>query len=56
MAISKLKTLGSGFAAIPVGKRFLVQSIPGELTMDHSSVLQQAEVGDNVYQTYLMRL
>ena len=44
MAISKLKALGNGFAAIPVGKRFLVQSVPGEMTMDHSSVLQQAEV------------
>jgi hypothetical protein len=44
MAIGKLKTLGNGFTAIPVGKRFLIQSVPGELTMDHTSVLQQAEV------------
>ena len=44
-AIKKLKVLGSGFALIPVGQSFLVQSVPGELTMDHTTVLQQAEVG-----------
>lgn len=43
MAIRKLKILGNGFAAIPVGGSFLIQSVPGELTMDHTTVLQQAE-------------
>jgi len=43
-AIRKLKVLGSGFTLIPIGSRYLVQSVPGELTMDHASVLQQAEV------------
>jgi len=43
-AIRKLKVLGSGFALIPIGSRYLVQSVPGELTMDHATVLQQAEV------------
>jgi len=46
MAISKLKTLGSGFTLIPLGDntgRYLVQSIPGELTMDHTAILQEAE-------------
>ena len=44
MAIKKLKTLGNGFTLIPVGDSYLVQSVPGELTMDHTTVLQQAEV------------
>lgn len=42
-AIRKLKVLGSGFTLIPIGSRYLVQSVPGELTMDHATVLQQAE-------------
>ena len=44
MAIRKLKVLGNGFCLIPVGKgRYLVQAVPLELTMDHTTVLQQAE-------------
>ena len=43
-AIKKLKVLGNGFTVLPIGKSYLVQSIPGELSMDHTSVLQQAEV------------
>lgn len=43
-AIKKLRVLGGGFAVIPVGKTRLVQSVPGELTMDHTHVLQLAEV------------
>ena len=43
-AIRKLKVLGSGFMLIPIGSRYLVQSVPGELTMDHAAILQQAEV------------
>lgn len=43
-AIRKLKVLGNGFSVIPVGGSFLVQSVPGELTMDHTTVLQQADV------------
>ncbi len=43
-AIKKLRVLGGGFAVIPVGKTRLVQSVPGELNMDHTHVLQQAEV------------
>ena len=44
MAIRKLKVLGNGFTLIPVAKgRYLVQSVPTELTMDHTTVLQQAE-------------
>ncbi|NXB24551.1 SNF8 protein, partial [Rhagologus leucostigma] len=44
-AIKKLKVLGSGFGIIPVGGTFLVQSVPAELNMDHTVVLQLAEVG-----------
>ena len=36
--------MGSGFQVIPVGKKRLVQSVPGELSMDHAAVLQQAQV------------
>lgn len=53
MAIRKLKTLGNGFAAIPVGRSFLIQSVPGELTMDHTTVLQQAEAQAFVSQSLL---
>lgn len=42
-AIKKLRILGSGFSIIPVGGRRLVQSVPGELNMDHTTVLQKAE-------------
>uniref|UniRef100_A0A8C5X512 Vacuolar-sorting protein SNF8 n=1 Tax=Malurus cyaneus samueli TaxID=2593467 RepID=A0A8C5X512_9PASS len=45
-AIKKLKVLGSGFGVIPVGGTFLVQSVPAELNMDHTVVLQLAEVRD----------
>ena len=44
MAIKKLKVLGNGFTLIPTDHGYLVQSVPGELTMDHTTVLQQAEV------------
>jgi len=43
-AVDKLKVLGNGFELIPLGSgRFLVQSVPGELNMDHTRVLQLAE-------------
>ncbi|XP_065896731.1 vacuolar-sorting protein SNF8-like [Dysidea avara] len=47
-AIKKLKLLGNGFAIIPVGKHRLVQSVPGELSLDHSIVLQKAEKTSHV--------
>ena len=43
-AIKKLHTLGSGFQIIPVGQNRIVQSVPGELNMDHTTVLQLAQV------------
>ena len=44
-AIKKLKALGTGFSIIPVGGTYLIQSVPAELNMDHTVVLQLAEVG-----------
>ncbi|KAF5285343.1 hypothetical protein FQA39_LY04442 [Lamprigera yunnana] len=42
-AAQKLKILGSGFSVVPVGKgQYMVQSVPGELTMDHTAVIEQA--------------
>ncbi|XP_020892186.1 vacuolar-sorting protein SNF8 [Exaiptasia diaphana] len=42
-AIKKLHVLGSGFQVIPVGSKRLVQSVPGELSMDDTAVLQLAQ-------------
>lgn len=43
-AIKKLKSLGNGFTLVPLGgDKYLVQSIPGELSMDQTVILQQAE-------------
>lgn len=43
-AIDKLKVLGAGFELLPMGGgRYLVQSVPAELSMDHTRVLQLAE-------------
>ena len=43
-AIKKLHIMGSGFQILPVGNKQLVQSVPGELSMDHAAVLQLAQV------------
>lgn len=43
-AVKKLKVLGHGFELIALaGGRFLVQSVPGELSMDDARILQLAE-------------
>jgi len=43
-AVGKLKSLGSVFAAISVGDgRYIIQSVPGELTMDHARILEAAQ-------------
>ncbi|XP_062513805.1 vacuolar-sorting protein SNF8-like [Corticium candelabrum] len=54
-AIKKLRVLGSGFAVIPIGDRRLIQSVPGELSMDHTAVLQHAENGGYVSLSDLVR-
>jgi len=44
ISTKKLRVLGTGFAVIPLGSgRNLVQSVPGELSSDQITVLQQAE-------------
>lgn len=43
-AIKKLRILGNGFTVLTVGNTLLVQSVPGELTMDHTNILQLAQV------------
>ena len=43
-ALKKLKILGSGFSVIPLDSgRHLVQSVPGEFSMDATAILQRAE-------------
>ena len=43
-ATKKLKVLGNGFTLIALsGDKYLVQSIPGELSMDQTVILQKAE-------------
>jgi len=43
-ATKKLKILGTGFTVIPLKSgRYLVQSVPGEISLDQLSVLEQAE-------------
>ncbi|XP_063676180.1 vacuolar-sorting protein SNF8-like [Bolinopsis microptera] len=41
-AIGKLAVLGDGFKIVKAGKQSLVQSVPGELTMDHTTALDVA--------------
>lgn len=48
--------MGSGFGMIPVGGSYLVQSVPAELNMDHTVVLQQAEVGKCVVTVLIYNL
>ncbi|CAG9762965.1 unnamed protein product [Ceutorhynchus assimilis] len=49
-AAQKLKIFGSGFNVIPYGKgKFMVQSVPGELSMDHSAILTQASASNRAY-------
>ena len=43
-AIKKLKVLGTGFALLGQGKKQIVQSVPGELNMDHTSIFELAQV------------
>ena len=43
-AIKKLKILGNGFTVIPLDSgRYLIQSVPGEFSMDQTAILQKAE-------------
>lgn len=49
-AAKKLKVFGPGFSVVPVSKgQYLVQSVPGELSMDHTAVLHAASSDDKAY-------
>ncbi|XP_012288632.1 vacuolar-sorting protein SNF8 isoform X2 [Orussus abietinus] len=49
-AAKKLRIFGNGFSVVSVGRgKHLVQSIPGELSMDHTAVLQQASLSGNAH-------
>ncbi|KAM3966074.1 vacuolar-sorting protein SNF8 [Aphomia sociella] len=42
-AVKKLKIFGNGFTVVSIGKgKWLVQSVPGELNLDQTQVLQKA--------------
>ena len=43
-AIKRLKVLGSGFTVIPAKGTYIIQGVPGELTLDHTTALQTAQV------------
>lgn len=42
-AVKKLHVLGSGMAVVASGSSQFIYSIPGELSMDHTALLQLAE-------------
>nr|XP_002125395.1 vacuolar-sorting protein SNF8 [Ciona intestinalis] len=42
-ALSKLKLLGTGFTLLGTGLKQIVKSVPGELNMDHSAILELAQ-------------
>ncbi|XP_033215730.1 vacuolar-sorting protein SNF8 [Belonocnema kinseyi] len=49
-AAKKLKIFGNGFSVVPIGRgKYLVQSVPGELSMDHTAVLQQVSLSGNAF-------
>jgi len=48
-ATKKLRVLGTGFTVIPLDSgRYLVQSVPGEVSLDQVAVLQAAEQGEGL--------
>ena len=56
-AIKKLKVLGNGFTVIPLDSgRYLVQSVPGEFSMDQTAVLQKAEANGGKVTAEMMTL
>lgn len=40
-AVKKLRVLGSGMEVVASGSSQFIYSIPGELSMDHTTLLQQ---------------
>jgi len=58
VSTKKLKVLGTGFSVIPLGSgRYLLQSVPGELSLDQITVLQRAEdSGGSVSSSALLQM
>lgn len=54
-AIRKLRILGNGFTLLTAGSMQLVQSVPGELTMDHTNLLQLAQKSGYVSMSQLIK-
>lgn len=54
-AIKKLKTLGNGFTVIPMQRTYMIQSVPGELSLDHTAVIQQAQNQSYVTKNQLIK-
>ena len=49
-----MQKLGDGFALIPINKSYFIQSVPGELNMDHTALLALAEKnGGQISKSYL---
>lgn len=49
-AAKKLRIFGSGFSVVPIGRgKHMVHSVPGELSMDHTAVLQGASILGNAF-------
>lgn len=42
-AVKTLKTLEGGFAVVTIGRQKMVQSVPTELSQDHTSILELAQ-------------
>ncbi|KAK5643105.1 hypothetical protein RI129_006950 [Pyrocoelia pectoralis] len=54
-AARKLKIFGSGFSVVSVGKgQYMVQSIPGELSMDHTAVIEQVANSNQAFTSVSM--
>ncbi|XP_014259846.1 vacuolar-sorting protein SNF8 [Cimex lectularius] len=54
-AAKKLNMFGNGFKILPVGGgRYVVQSVPGEMSMDQTSVLSSVSNNANVSLSYLI--
>eukprot|EP00026_Physarum_polycephalum_P015760 Phypoly_transcript_16524.p1 GENE.Phypoly_transcript_16524~~Phypoly_transcript_16524.p1 ORF type:complete len:259 (-),score=38.29 Phypoly_transcript_16524:84-821(-) len=52
-SVKKLKVLGNGFNLLSIGNRKILQSVPCELAIDHTTVLLQAEDTGNITRSKL---
>lgn len=53
-AVESLKPLGSGFASMKIGSKTMIRSIPKELNVDQSTVLEAIQVLGYVTVSMLM--